>query len=281
MNSHTSVLAREIIELLSPKKSEVFLDGTLGLGGHAKLILEKIGKSGKLIGLDLDSRNLELARENLKEFSNLEIHHSNFCKLRDFIMPDSLDGILLDLGLSSPHLDDPIRGFSFRKSGPLDMRFDQNQSLTAAIILNSFTENEIADILYQFGEIRSSRKIAKKVVESRRKQKFSQMEDLVGIVEAKSLLPQVFQALRIAVNSELESLQEGLNASLEALKSGGRIAVISFHSLEDRIVKNFFRAKKKDGILEVITKKPITPDLEEVQENPRSRSAKLRVAKKI
>ncbi len=281
MNSHTSVLAREIIELLSPKKSEVFLDGTLGLGGHAKLILEKIGKSGKLIGLDLDSRNLELARENLKEFSNLEIHHSNFCKLRDFIMPDSLDGILLDLGLSSPHLDDPIRGFSFRKSGPLDMRFDQNQSLTAAIILNSFTENEIADILYQFGEIRSSRKIAKKVVESRRKQKFSQMEDLVGIVEAKSLLPQVFQALRIAVNSELESLQEGLNASLEALKSGGRIAVISFHSLEDRIVKNFFRAKKKDGILEVITKKPITPDLEEVQENSRSRSAKLRVAKKI
>ena len=281
MNSHTSVLAREIIELLSPEKGEVFLDGTLGLGGHAKLILEKIGESGKLIGLDLDSRNLELAQENLKEFSNLEIHHSNFCKLRDFIMPDSLDGILLDLGLSSPHLDDPIRGFSFRKSGPLDMRFDQNQSLTAAIILNSFTENEIADILYQFGEIRSSRKIAKKVVESRRKQKFSQMEDLVGIVEAKSLLPQVFQALRIAVNSELESLQEGLNASLEALKSGGRIAVISFHSLEDRIVKNFFRVKKKDGILEVITKKPITPDLEEVQENSRSRSAKLRVAKKI
>ncbi|MFH1546795.1 MAG: 16S rRNA (cytosine(1402)-N(4))-methyltransferase RsmH, partial [Patescibacteria group bacterium] len=278
---HTPVLLREVLELLAPSKGEVFLDGTLGLGGHARAILEKIGANGKLIGIDADARNLKLARANLEKFSNVKFHRANFRELGNFVPPNSADGILLDLGLSSLHLDNAGRGFSFRNSGPLDMRFNTAQSLDAATILNSFPENEIADIFFKFGEIRSSRKIARKVVEFRRKQKFLRTEDLVSLIALPKLLPQIFQALRIAVNDELESLRAGLNSVCEALKSNGRIAVISFHSLEDRIVKNFFRDKKKTGVLEILTKKPITPSPAEVSENPRSRSAKLRAAKKI
>jgi len=278
---HTPVLLREVLELLAPSKGEVFVDGTIGLGSHARAILEKIGANGKLIGIDADARNLKLARANLKKFSNVKFHRANFRELGNFVPPNSADGILLDLGLSSLHLDNAGRGFSFRNSGPLDMRFNSRQVLTAAGILNGFTENEIADIFFQFGEIRSSRKIARKVVEFRRKQKFLRTEDLVGIVEAKSLLPQIFQALRIAVNDELNSLEEGLLAAEKILKSNGRIAVISFHSLEDRIVKNFFRERKKTGVLEILTKKPVTPGSDEIQKNPRSRSAKLRVAKRL
>lgn len=281
MSSHTPVLLREVLELLAPRKGEVFIDGTLGLGGHSEKILEKIGATGKLIGSDADARNLELARANLKNFSNVEFWRANFREIGNFAPPNSIDGVLLDLGLSSLHLDNATRGFSFRNSGPLDMRFDSRQPLTAAGILNGFTESKIADIFFQFGEIRSSRKIARKVVEFRRKQKFSRTEDLVGIVEAKKLLPQIFQALRIAVNDELNSLEKGLRAAEKILKSNGRIAVISFHSLEDRIVKNFFREKKKAGTFEILTKKPITPSPTEVSENPRSRSAKLRAVKKI
>jgi 16S rRNA (cytosine1402-N4)-methyltransferase len=278
--SHLPVLPAEVLELLAPKAGEVFLDGTLGLGGHSREILKQIGSKGRLIGLDLDERNLELARDNLNKFKNLETHHANFRDLLKFVQPNSLDGILLDLGVSSLHLDDASRGFSFQNLGKLDMRFNSTQPLDAAAILNSFPENEIADIFYKFGEIRSSRKIAKQIVEFRRKQKFRQTEDLVGLISSTKLLPQVFQALRIAVNGELENLRDGLNSAVEALKSGGRIAVISFHSLEDRIVKNFFREQKKLKILEILTKKPVVSGSLEIQENPRSRSAKLRVAKK-
>lgn len=275
---HIPVLAEETLDLLAPKSGEIFLDCTLGLGGHARLVLEKIGKKGKLIGLDADTRNLEIARENLKEFPNTEFHHTNFRNLRDVVAPESVDGVLFDLGVSSPHFDDAERGFSYRSSGPLDLRFDLEQPLTAAGILNGLSENEIAEILRDFGEIRTSKKVARAIIEKRRHKKFHRTEDLVEVIEAKSLLPQVFQALRIAVNDELGALQTGLSSAVEALKSGGRIAVISFHSLEDRIVKNFFRDQKKLGILEVLTKKPIIPSSAEVQENLRSRSAKLRCA---
>ncbi|MCK5471987.1 16S rRNA (cytosine(1402)-N(4))-methyltransferase RsmH [Candidatus Gracilibacteria bacterium] len=278
---HTPVLLREVLELLAPQKGEIFLDATLGLGGHATAILEKIGATGKLIGIDADARNLKLAHANLKNFSNVKFQRANFRKIGNLVKANSVDGILLDLGLSSLHLDNATRGFSFRNSGPLDMRFDSRQTLTAAEILNSSTENEIADIFFKFGEIRSSRKIARKVVEFRRKQKFLRTEDLVGIIEIKSLLPQIFQSLRITVNDELNSLEAGLHAAEKILKSNGRIIVISFHSLEDRIVKNFFREKKKARIFEVLTKKPITPSPLEIHENPRSRSAKLRAARKI
>ncbi|MFH0776222.1 MAG: 16S rRNA (cytosine(1402)-N(4))-methyltransferase RsmH [Patescibacteria group bacterium] len=280
MNVHLPVLSDEILALLSPRKGEVFLDGTLGLGGHARLILEKIGPTGKLIGLDADARNLILAQKNLAEFTNIEFKNSNFRELAEIAQPNSLDGILLDLGLSSPHLDDSNRGFSFQKNGPLDFRFDQRQSLTGAEILNTWPESEITRILRDFGEIGISKKLARQICDRRKKQKFVQTFDLVDLVQAKSLLPQIFQALRIAVNDELASLEIALNSALEALKSGGRVAVIAFHSLEDRIVKNFFRDQKKIGTLEILTKKPISPSAAEIQKNPRSRSAKLRAAEK-
>lgn len=281
MNFHAPVLPAETLELLAPQSGELFVDGTLGLGGHAKLILQKISPKGKLIGLDADPRNLQLARENLADFPNAELIHSNFRELDKIVALNSLDGILLDLGVSSPHFDDPERGFSFKKNGPLDLRFDQSQPLTAAIILNSFLENQIADILRNYGEVGISRKIAHQICVARRRQKFQTTADLVDLVEVKSLLPQIFQALRIAVNDELGALENTLNSAPKLLKSGGRIAIISFHSLEDRLVKNFFREQKKAGMLEILTKKPIVPSPAEVQNNPRSRSAKLRAATKI
>lgn len=281
MKSHSPVLSIEVLELLAPQNGEIFVDGTLGLGGHARLILEQISSRGKLIGLDADARNLELARENLRDFSNVELRNANFRELENLVAPNSIDGILLDLGLSSPHLDDAARGFSFRKNGPLDLRFDQRRKLTAAKILNHFSENEIADILRNFGEIGISRKLAWQICDARKKKKFEKTSELAELVVAKSLLPQIFQSLRIAVNDELDALKSILNSAPKILKSGGRIAVISFHSLEDRIVKNYFRKARKSGKLETLTKKPIVPSPTEVAKNPRSRSAKLRVAKKL
>jgi 16S rRNA (cytosine1402-N4)-methyltransferase len=279
-NHHTPVLLPEVLKFLAPQKNHIILDGTLGLGGHAQAILEKIGKNGKLIGFDLDKRNLKLAKENLKKFHNLETHHANFCDMLKYVAPNSLDGILLDLGVSSLHFDDATRGFSFQNHGTLDMRFDTEQTLTAEDILNTFPEAEIADIFYKFGEIHSSRKIARQIIEFRKTQKFHATEDLVNLISARSLLPQVFQALRVAVNSELENLQMGLSAGLEALKSGGCFVVISFHSLEDRIVKHFFREQQKLGTLKIFTKKPVVADAQEIQNNSRSRSAKLRAVQK-
>ena len=281
MNTHLSVLPAEILELLAPRNGEIFVDGTLGLGGHARLILERISPRGKLIGLDADARNLELARENLRDFPNVELRNSNFRELGKLVAPNSIDGILLDLGLSSPHLDDPERGFSFRKNGPLDLRFDRREKLTAAEILNYFPENEIADILRNFGEIRISRKLARQICDSRKKKKFENTSELAELIVAKKLLPQIFQSLRIAVNDELGALDAVLNSARKILKSGGQIAVISFHSLEDRIVKNYFRERKKSGEFEILTKKPIVPAPAELAKNPRSRSAKLRAARKI
>ncbi len=195
--------------------------------------------------------------------------------------PNSVDGFLLDLGLSSPHLDDASRGFSFKNEGPLDFRFNQKQTLDAATILNSFPESEIANILRNFGEIGISKKLAHQICERRRHDKFKTTSDLVDLIVAKKLLPQIFQALRIAVNDELGALETALNFAPKLLKSGGRIAIISFHSLEDRLVKNFFREQKKLGAFTILTKKPIVPSPLEIQKNSRSRSAKLRVATKI
>ena len=281
MNAHSPVLPAEVVELLAPQKGEFFVDGTLGLGGHARLILERISPGGRLLGLDADPRNLELARKNLSDFPNAEFRNANFRALAEVVPPNSVDGILLDIGVSSPHFDDPARGFSFQKNGPLDLRFDQKQSLDAAEILNFFPENEIADILRNFGEIGISRKLARQIVDARRRKKFATTFDLVEIVAAKKLLPQIFQSLRIAVNDELGALESVLNSAPKILKSGGRIAVIAFHSLEDRIVKNFFREQKKAGILDILTKKPVVASPAEIAENPRARSAKLRAARKI
>ena len=278
---HQPVLPVETIKLLDPQPGGFFIDGTVGLGGHSRLIREKIGPRGRLLCLDADPRNLELARKNLAGFTNCEFRNANFREIEKLVKSDSVDGLLLDLGLSSSQLDDPKRGFSFRQDGPLDFRLDPSQDLTGAEILNHWPEEEIAQILRDFGEIGISKKLARQICDFRKKRKFEKASDLVDLVEAKSLLPQIFQALRIEVNQELASLEQALNSALKILKSGGDIAVISFHSLEDRIVKNFFREQKRAQRLEVLTRKPIIPNLTEIRENPRSRSAKLRVARKI
>lgn len=294
--AHIPVLLKEVLELTTPQSGNTVVDCTLGLGGHARAFLEKIGTSGKLIGLDADARNLDLARENLGEFKNVEFIQANFRELKNLMPTVSADIVFFDLGMSSLHFDDPSRGFSYRSSGPLDMRLDTSQPLTAAGILNGWTENEIAELLKECGEIRTGSKLARQIVTARRKKKLETTLDLAEIIEAKSLLPQVFQALRIAVNDELAALMEGLRAALEILKPGGRLAVIAFHSLEDRLVKNFLREQSKSCIcppekmqcdcqhtpaLKILTKKPITPAEEEITANPRSRSAKLRAARKI
>lgn len=294
--SHTPVLLHEVWQLSEAARGAYIFDATVGLGGHAEMFLQKIGTRGKLIGCDADARNLRMARERLRQFKNVKLVHANFGTLADFVQPASLDFALFDLGVSSAHFDDPRRGFSFQNPGQLDMRFDTRQARTAASILNSETESRIAEILWRFGEIRSSRKIAAAIVRARKKQKFALTTDLTAIIKTKSLLPQVFQALRIAVNDELDSLDRGLSAAVQALRVGGRIAVISFHSLEDRIVKNFFRECTRACIcppnllkcecthspfLKIITKKPVRPTAVEISENPRARSAKLRVAEKI
>jgi 16S rRNA (cytosine1402-N4)-methyltransferase len=292
--AHIPVLLKEVLELAAPQPGDIVVDCTLGLGGHARAFLEKIGEKGKLIGLDADARNLDLARENLREFKNIELIQANFRELKNLAPPSSADVVFFDLGMSSLHFDDPSRGFSYRASGPLDMRLDTSQPLTAAGILNGWTENKITEILKDYGEIRTAPKLARHIVIARKKKKLETTTDLAEIIEAKSLLPQVFQALRIAVNDELAALVVGLNAALEILKPGGRLAVIAFHSLEDRLVKNFLRDQSKSCIcppekmqcdcqhspaLKILTKKPITPSEKEISANPRSRSAKLRVAR--
>lgn len=257
------------------------MDGTLGLAGHAAAILEKSG-NGTLIGLDADERNLKIARENLARFGDrAELRHANFRELAEVAEPESLDGILLDLGISSPHLDDAARGFSFAADGPLDMRLDATAGETAAEILARSSEPELADIFYRYGEIHSSRKLARAIIERRKKQPFESTKEFAAFAAetiSRSRLPQIFQALRIAVNDELGALESALPAAVRCLRPGGRLAIISFHSLEDRMVKHFFRESARAGELTLLTKKPLTPTPAEISANPRARSALLRAA---
>jgi 16S rRNA (cytosine1402-N4)-methyltransferase len=292
---HVSVMHREVMDFLNPTLGGCFLDGTLGLGGHSVSIAERIGSSGHLIGLDRDEQSMALARERLKGFQGrLDILQSDF---RDFdvvlknIGVQAVDGILLDLGISSFQMDDPKRGFSFRLEGPLDMRMDQGGFMSAAELVNSLSEEELAKIIFNFGEERYSRRIARTIVQYRAAKPLEttqELEDLIfrsvpAAYRHQRIHPatRTFQALRIAVNRELESLKIALDKCVDYLKIGGRIAVISFHSLEDRIVKEKFRNFSKEEKLSLVFKKPIGPSDEEVQANPRSRSAKLRVAERI
>lgn len=305
---HIPVLANEVIFYLDLRKGERVVDATLGLGGHCGLIAKKVGDKGKIFAFEQDERNLERAKIRLHHFSDfITFFHTNFAHMREALAEkqvDEIDAALFDLGISSIHLDEAGRGFSFRFDGPLDMRMDQRQELTAFEIVNRFSEKAIADIIYQYGEERQSRRIAAAIIQSRKKNSIKTTTELAEIIarvkkfDRKGIHPatQTFQALRIYVNSELEVLKEGLQAAFDLLNDGGRMAVISFHSLEDRIVKNFFRekaakcvcgpevmrcecGKSVDG--EILTKRPITAGEEEKAENPRSRSAKLRVLKKI
>ncbi len=300
---HVSVLYQQIITALRPRSSGCYVDGTVGAGGHAWGILQASTPDGLLLGLDVDEKALEIARSRLADFSNrVWLQHASYASLSSLLLAqgwDHVDGIVVDLGVSSMQIDSPERGFSFLKDGPLDMRFDPSQSISAADLVNQATEEELAEIFWQYGEEPHSRRIARAIIAAR---PFSTTLELAALIARNAGKPgkihpatRSFQALRIAVNRELSSLSDFLPQAVNALAPGARLAVISFHSLEDRIVKQFFRFESRDcicppeqpvctcnhkaSIIE-IARRPIEATEEEIRVNPRSRSAKLRVAEK-
>ncbi len=313
---HDPVLRQSVHEYLALKSGNIAVDATLGLGGHTMDMMEVVGPKGHVYSFDQDLEHIEVARtrieerfgkDGLKRFTPI---HSNFVHMKEELKKlavTQVNGILFDLGLALPHLTRPERGFSFQYEGPLDMRMSRELNpLTAADIVNTYSEADLADIIFQFGEERLSRKIAKAIVEQRKKVPFAttkQLEDLVFHAYPANLrhgkshpATRTFQALRIAVNSELEVLENVLPQAVELLAPKGRLVAISYHSLEDRIVKHFLRSQTRDcvcppevlrcacsatPVLSVLTKSPVTPSDEEVAKNPRSRSAKLRVAEKL
>jgi len=302
---HQPVLYKEIIHALQPHHGGRYVDGTLGAGGHARGILEASVPDGQLLGLDVDPQALALARKILAPYERrIHLVQASYTSLSDQLAQlgwDEVDGIVLDLGASSMQFDTPERGFSFAHDAPLDMRFGPSMLKTAADLVNESSERELADLLYRYGEERESRKIARAIVKAR---PLHTTRELAAVIEAVSprrgdrIHPatRTFQALRIAVNEELASIEAVLPQTVTSLKSGGRLAVISFHSLEDRIVKDFFREQSKDLInppyeqiykeerkatLKEVNRKPITPSDEEIKSNPRARSAKLRIVEKL
>lgn len=302
---HQPVLYHESLKYLQLETGKRYIDGTLGAGGHANGILLASVPDGKLLGLDLDPQAITIARKRLAEYAGRVIlRQQSYASIREMIAEigwDCADGIIFDLGISSMQVDNADQGFSFLKEAPLDMRFGDQAGQTAADLLNTLTENEIADIIWRYGEEPKSRRIAKWIIENRPILTTTQLAEIVkratgGRKSKTHPATRTFQALRIAVNNELEVLEKGLQNATASLCSGGRLAVITFHSLEDRKVKQFFQAESKDCLcppeqiictcghtasLKVITKKPVKPSQEEVKKNPRARSAKLRVVEKI
>ena len=292
---HKPVMREEISRYLNLNPGKTILDCTIGTGGHAQEILKNISPNGKLIGIDRDSDSISQADENLKNFSGFYTLVKEDFRHLDLVLEklnvERIDGILFDLGLSSFQLDDPERGFSIRGDGPLDMRMDKNSYISAYDLVNSLSEGEISSILRNFGQERWHNRIAHLVVEQRLRNPISTTRELSDIVikavgyrgSAQKIHPatRTFQAFRIAVNRELEALDIALDKAISFLKKNGRICVISFHSLEDKIVKEKFRQFSKENILKIITKKPLRPTQDEVALNKRSRSAKLRVAERI
>ena len=301
-------MAAEVLDALNPKPGGRYADGTIGGGGHAEKILDASSPTGWLYGCDRDGAAVEAAVKRLGErfAGRFEIRRVNYSEMAEWIPAGNCDGVILDLGVSSPQLDVPGRGFSFQSEGPLDMRMDDRQTLTAADLVNQAGAEELAKIFWEFGGERESRRFAKAIVHDRAQRKFETTAQLAGLIErisprgGKKSHPatKLFQALRIAVNDEMGSLKRGLKTALKILKPGGRLAVITFHSLEDRVVKEFGREKARDytfsGGVDVpelrqprapemswTSRKAITPSETELKENPRSRSAQLRVLEKI
>ncbi len=302
---HQPVLYKEIIHALQPRRGGRYVDGTLGAGGHARGILEACAPDGQLLGLDVDPQALAIARKTLAPYERcIHLVQASYTTLSEQLKNlqwESVDGIVLDLGASSMQFDTAERGFSFMQDAPLDMRFGPHATQTAADIVNKYSERELADLIYEYGEERDSRKIARAIVDKR---PLHTTRELVAVIETVSPrrgervhpATRTFQALRIAVNEELASIEKVLPQAAAALRSGGRLAVISFHSLEDRIVKEFFRTQSKDvvnppyeriyeierkAIIKEVNRKPIMPLEEETKNNPRARSAKLRIAEKL
>lgn len=298
---HRSVLREEVVDILSPaggKENPVILDCTLGLGGHTAAVLANFGKDATAIGMDADEGNVILAKKNLADFGGrVRFFHANFSQADEVLQAAEIQGVdalIADLGFASNQMDNPDRGMSFQADGPLDMRLDQSARRTAADIVNHTPEGELADLIYGYGEERLSRRIAKAIVLARKIEPITRTGQLAEIVKRATPAPKhhhtrrkihpatrTFQALRIAVNDELGSLEKLLANLMRLLNPGGRAAIISFHSLEDRRVKQAFQAMAGTGEATILTKKPIIATDDEVAENPRSRSAKLRGIEKI
>ena len=303
--THLPVLYNEIIHAMQPTRGGLYVDATVGAGGHSHGILKASSPDGALLGMDVDLQALSLAQAKLAEFGQrVHLVHASFSTLLEQMIAvgwQNVDGILLDLGLSSMQLDSPTRGFSFQTEAPLDMRFDPEGKTTAADLVNHLEEGQLADLLFRYGEEHRSRQVARAIVNARPITTTTQLARLVAQVTGggrSGIHPatRTFQALRIAVNGELEALETVLPQTLEALRPGGRLAVIAFHSLEDRMIKQFMRQESKDCLcppeqpvctcghkatLREITHKPIRPQEDEVRTNPRSRSARLRVAERM
>lgn len=291
---HVPVLAEEVVEWLALKPNGTYVDGTYGRGGHSALILEHLNAQGRLLAFDRDPAAAQAAGERFGNEGRFEFVRASFSqlavKLNERGLAGSIDGLLLDVGVSSPQLDDPRRGFSFTHDGPLDMRMDPESGTSVAQWLNGARENEIADVIYQYGEERFSRRIARAIVERRQSAKFTTTADLAAVIaravphRERRIHPATrsFQALRIFINRELEELRAALDASLDMLAPGGRLLVISFHSLEDRIVKRFMRdeARSESPRLAIVARL-IRAQPEEARRNPRARSARLRVAERM
>lgn len=287
---HIPVLLDKVVSVLEPLEGKTVLDATLGGGGHAAAVLDRMGPAGKLIGIDQDADALAAAKERLVSFGErVSLFESNFSAIKEVLSMAGVpfvDGVIMDLGLSSLQLDEAERGFSFSLEGPLDMRMDRRKRLTAKELVNTLEESKLGGLLREYGEERFAKRIASAIVHSRSRKPISTTRELAEIVERsvprkawpRHIHPatRTFQALRIVVNGELDNLREGLNQAVDALAPGGKLLVISYHSLEDRIVKHGFKAIHGDRF-RILTKKPLIAEEEEIARNPRSRSAKLRV----
>ncbi|NOX21017.1 MAG: 16S rRNA (cytosine(1402)-N(4))-methyltransferase RsmH [Nitrospirae bacterium] len=287
---HKPVLLAETIQLLNVQPHGVYVDATLGSGGHTREILNRLGPEGRVVGIDRDQEALERVERDLRDPRLLTLHTS-FSRMARALREKGIqevDGVIMDLGVSMEQLKDPERGFSFHSDARLDMRMDKTQRLTAEEIVNRWSQQKIERIIREYGEERYARPIAKAIIDERKKGPIYSCRQLAEVVQRikrkrTRIHPatKTFQALRIAVNNELEELQKGLENSLEMLKKGGRLCVISYHSLEDRIVKRFFVDTEKKGLIKRLTKKPLLPTKEEIRDNPSARSAKLRGGERI
>ncbi len=307
--NHIPVMLEECINALNINPDGIYIDGTMGGAGHSFHIAKRLSEKGLLIGIDRDEEALQVAKERLKEFKNIKYVHDNHDNIKDVLEKlniDKVDGILLDLGVSSYQIDEKIRGFTYMQNGPLDMRMDKTQELTAEYVVNNYKEEDLARIIYEYGEEKFSRRIARNICEYREKEKIITTEKLVEIIE-KSVprmhgdkqghpAKRTFQAIRIEVNNEIKPLYNTVKNSIESLNTKGRLAIITFHSLEDRAVKQAYSDSigkctcppelpycicNNESLGKIITRKPILPSDEEMQNNSRSRSAKLRVFEKI
>ena len=296
-NLHVPVMLEEVIDYLKLTPGATIVDATIGTGGHSLEILKRIIPGGRLVGIDRDENSLALCRERLAEFKHsLELVHANFADLDQVVGNlgiEKIDGIVFDLGISSYQLQDAQRGFSFQQEGPLDMRLDKSSYISAYDLVNNLNENELSQMLWNFGQERWHNRIAHLLVQERRNEPITTTKQLADLV--MQAIPhryrrsyyrihpatRTFQAVRIAVNRELEILESAVRKAVDILKSQARICVISFHSLEDRQIKHTFRALKADGLIDIITAKPLTPSYGEIEANSSSRSSKFRVAERI